>query len=211
MQAIPKSGYTLPNRLARITLLAVEEMLGKNGMQALLNLSQLSYLIENYPAANLERGFDFAEYASLNLGLEEMYGARGGRGLALRAGRETFSRALSNFGALAGTGDMAFKVLPLGMKVKIALPAMARIFSEISDMASSVEDQQHSVHYLVNRNAVCWSRTGEEKPVCYLMVGLLQEALHNTSGGREFRVDESECQAMGHEACRFIIQKEPLS
>jgi predicted hydrocarbon binding protein len=35
--------------------------------------------------------------------------------------------------------------------------------------------------------------------------------LHSTSGGREFRVDESECQAMGHEACRFIIQKEPLS
>lgn len=211
MQAIPKSGYTLPNRLARITLLAVEEMLGKKGMHALLNLSHLSHLIDNYPGANLERGFDFSDYAALNLGLEEMYGTRGGRGLALRAGRETFSRALSSFGALAGTGDMAFKVLPLGMKMKIALPAMARIFSEISDMSSSVEDQQHSVDYLVYRNAVCWSRREEEKPVCYLMVGLLQESMHSTSGGREFRVDESECQAMGHEACRFVIQKEPLS
>lgn len=211
MQAIPKSGYTLPNRLARITLLAAEEMLGQKGMHALLNLAHLSHLIDNYPAANLERGFDFAEYAALNLGLEEMYGPRGGRGLALRAGRETFSRALSNFGALAGTGDMAFKVLPLSTKMKIALPAMARIFSEISDMTSSVEEEQHDVHYLVHRNAVCWSRTGEEKPVCYLMVGLLQEALNNTSGGREFRVDEAECQAMGVEVCRFVIQKEPLS
>ncbi len=211
MQAIPKSGYTLPNRLARITVLAVEEMLGKKGMHALLNLAHLSHLIDNYPAANLERGFDFSEYAALNFGLEEMYGIRGGRGLALRAGRETFSRALSNFGALAGTGDVAFKVLPLGMKIKIALPAMARIFSEVSDMASSVVDQQHSVDYLVQRNAVCWGRTGEEKPVCYLMVGLLQESMHSTSGGREFRVDEAECQAMGHEACRFVIQKEPLN
>jgi predicted hydrocarbon binding protein len=211
MQAIPNSGYTLPNRFARITLIAVEEMLGKKGMHALLNLAHLSHLIDNYPAANLERGFDFSEYASLNLGLEEMYGARGGRGLALRVGRETFSRALSNFGALAGTGDMAFKVLPLAMKMKIALPALARIFSEVSDMSSSVEDQLHSVDYLVRRNAICWSRAGEEKPVCYLMVGLLQEAMHSASGGREFRVDESECQAMGHGVCRFVIQKEPLS
>lgn len=211
MEAIAKSGYTLPNRFAHITLLAVEEMIGAMGMQALLNLAHLSDLIDNYPPANLERGFDFSSYAALNLGLEEMYGPRGGRGLALRAGREIFARALSNFGALAGTGDAAFRALPLGTKLKIALPAMARIFTEISDMTSSVQDQQHDVHYVVHSNPVCWGRSGEQRPVCYLIVGLLQEAMHSISGGGEFRVDESECRAAGAEVCRFLIQKEPLS
>jgi predicted hydrocarbon binding protein len=211
MQAIPKSGYTLPNRFARIALLSTEDMVGAKTMEALLTGAHLSHLIGHYPEANLERGFDFAEFASLNLGMEELYGPRGGRGLALRAGRQTFAQALSNFGALAGTGDVAFKVLPLNMKLKIGLSALARIFSEISDQTSNLEEHDHEFHFVVSRNATCWSRNNEAKPTCYFMVGLLQETMLSISGGREFRVDESECQAMGDAACRFVLQKEPLS
>lgn len=211
MDPIAKSGYSLPNRLARITLLSVQGLIGENAMEELLRLAHLTHLIDNYPPANLERSFDFAHYTALNVGLEELYGERGGRGIALRAGRATFEQALSNFGALAGTGDAAFKVLPLGSKFKIALPAMARIFSSISDQETSLEEDQHSYVYLVHRNPVCWGRRDEPRPVCYMQVGLLQEALHRISGGREFRVDEAECLACGDPACRFILQKEPLS
>ena len=211
MDPIAKSGYSLPNRLARITLLSVEELIGDASMQAVLNLAHLSHLIENYPPANLERGFDFSHYTALNIGLEEMYGERGGRGVALRAGRRTFQEALSNFGALAGTGDAAFKVLPLGSKLKIALPALAKIFSSISDQETSLEEHSHHYEYIVTRNPVCWGRRGEARPVCFMQVGLLQEALHRISGGREFRVDEANCLACGDDACRFILQKEPIS
>lgn len=211
MQAIPKSGYTLPNRFARIALQSTEEMVGAKTMEALLNGAYLAHLIGHYPEANLERGFDFADFAALNLGMEALYGPRGGRGLALRAGRQTFAQALGNFGALAGTGDVAFKVLPLNMKLKIGLAALARIFSEISDQTTSLQEHQHEFDFLVHRNATCWSRSGEAKPVCYFMVGLLQETMHSISGGREFRVDEAECQAMGDASCRFVLQKDPLS
>jgi hypothetical protein len=40
---------------------------------------------------------------------------------------------LRHFGALAGAGDLAFKVLPLGTKLKIGIPAMAKVFSQVSD------------------------------------------------------------------------------
>jgi len=211
MEPIQNSGYTLPNRLARITLLSLEDILTPKGMQQFLVLAQLPHLIENYPPASLERGFDFAEFGALNLALEEMYGPRGGRGLALRAGRSLFASALSQFGALAGVEALAFKMLPAGRKLKLGLSALARIFSEISDQASSVEENAHEFHFLVHRNAVCWGRAGEEKPVCYMMVGILQEALNRISGGREFRVDEAACQAAGSKLCRFVIQKEPIS
>ncbi|MEX2144611.1 MAG: 4-vinyl reductase [Anaerolineales bacterium] len=211
MQPIPNSGFTIPNRLARITLQSLEEILTPKGMEQLLVLAQLPQLIDNYPPANLERGFDFAEFGSLNLALEELYGPRGGRGLALRTGRKLFSGALSHFGALAGMEALAFKVLPAGRKLKVGLSALARIFSEISDQASSVEETGHEFHYVVHRNAVCWGRAGEEKPVCYMMVGILQEALNRISSGREFRVDEATCQAAGNRLCRFVILKEPIS
>lgn len=211
MEARPKSGYTLPNRFARVTLEAIEGIVGPEGMRSLLNAAHLPHLIGNYPPANLERGFDFSEFSAVNWSLEEQFGPRGSRGLAQRAGRETFARTLNLFGPLAGRGDKVFKALPLGIKLRLALPALARVSNAISDQTSSVKWKKHEIHYLVQRSAVCWGGSGEEKPVCYFMIGLLLEALHRLSDGREFRVDEAECLAANGAACRFVIQKIPLS
>ena len=89
-----KSGLYYPNKIARIYIMAMEDVMGKNGLNAILNLAGLQNYIDNYPADNLERQFDFADFTALNAALEDMYGPRGGRGLALRAGRACFSQGL---------------------------------------------------------------------------------------------------------------------
>ena len=167
-------------------------------------------MIENYPPDNLAREFDFASVSAINQALEEMYGPRGGRGLALRAGRATFADVLRNFGALAGAGDLAFRVLPLLTKMRIGIPAMAKIFSQVSDQYSTVEEADAEFIYTIHRCPVCWGRSGLDKPVCYVAVGLLQEGLKWLSGGHEFRVNESKCIAMGDPTCEFVIQKTPI-
>jgi predicted hydrocarbon binding protein len=211
MDPIPKSGYYYANKFSRIMLEALEDVMGKNGLNAILNLAHLPHLIDNYPTGNLSKEFDFADVSAINLSLEEMYGQRGGRGLALRAGRATFADALRNFGALAGAGDLAFKVLPLHAKMRIGLPAMAKIFSQVSDQKTTVEEHQDEFIYTIHRCPVCWGRSNVDKPVCFIAVGLLQEALKWLSGGNEFRVNESRCIGMGDEVCEFIIQKTPVS
>ncbi len=211
MDPIPKSEFNYANKIVLISLKALEEVMGKNGLNAILNLAHLPHLIDNYPPDNLDREFNFSDFSALNLALEEMYGPRGGRGLALRAGRAAFADALRNFGALAGAGDLAFKVLPLQAKLKIGIPAMARIFSQISDQKTSVEERENEFIYTIHRCPVCWGREGVDKPVCFIAVGLLQEGLKWVSGGNEFRVNESKCVAMGAEVCEFVIQKSPIS
>ncbi|MGD8750772.1 MAG: 4-vinyl reductase [Anaerolineales bacterium] len=190
---------------------AIEDVMGRNGLNAILNLANLPHLIENRPPDNLEKGFDFVEISAVNQGLEEMYGPRGGRGLALRAGRATFSDALRNFGALAGVGDLAFKVLPQHTKLRIGIPAMAKIFTQMSDQISTVEEMDHEFIYTIHRCPVCWGRSGLDKPVCFIATGLLQESLKWVSGGSEFRVNESKCVAMGDEVCEFVILKNPIN
>jgi predicted hydrocarbon binding protein len=207
--SIEKSGFYYPNKIARIYLLAMEEIMGKNGLNAVLNMAKLSHLIDNYPPENLDKQFDFSEYSALNAALEEMYGPRGGRGLALRAGRASFARALQSFGAMAGVGDLAFKVLPLGTKLKMGLPAMAGIFTQVSDQISRVEEKDDHFLYVIERCPVCWGRH-VEKPVCYAAVGLLQEGLRWVSGGKEFRVDEVTCHSAGDPNCTFACYKEPI-
>ncbi|GAB4495644.1 MAG: 4-vinyl reductase [Anaerolineales bacterium] len=211
MSPIPKAGLYYPSKFGFIILKALEDVMGKNGLNAILNLAGLNNYVDNYPADNLEKTFDFADLSSINIALEEMYGPRGGRGLALRAGRATFADALRNFGALAGAGDLAFKVLPLQAKMRIGIPAMAKIFSQVSDQYSTVEERENEFVYTIHKCPVCWGRSGVDKPVCFIAVGLLQEGLKWVSGGNEFRVNESRCVALGDEVCEFIIQKEPIA
>ena len=210
MDPIPKSGYHYPNKAGLIIIESLANVMGKNGLNAILNLAHLSNLIDNYPRDNPAREFDFANVSAINQALEEMYGPRGGRGLALRAGRATFADVLRNFGALAGAGDLAFRVLPQLTKMKIGIPAMAKIFSQVSDQHSTVEERDTDFIYTIHRCPVCWGRSGLDKPVCYIAVGLLQEGLKWLSGGSEFRVNETKCVAMGEQVCEFIIQKTPI-
>jgi len=204
-----KSGFYYPNKFARITIEALEEVMGKNGLNAILHLADLSEIINNYPPDNLEKDFDFAYFTALCMALEEMYGPRGGRGLALRAGRATFADALRGFGALAGVGDLAFKVLPLAAKLKIGLPAMANIFTQFSDQISNVHEDGDKYIYTLERCPMCWNRKAD-RPVCYVGQGLLQEGLRWVSGGHEFKVDLMSCIAKGDDMGRYVIYKEPI-
>ena len=211
MSPLENSDYYYPNKFGLIAIKALEDVMGRNGLNAILNLAGLTHYVDGYPPDNLEKAFNFSEFSALGIALEEMYGPRGGRGLALRAGRATFSDALKDFGALAGVGDLAFKVLPLQAKLRIGLPSMAKIFSQVSDQHSTVEEKDAEFFYTIHKCPVCWGRSGLDKPVCFFATGLLQEGLKWISGGNEFRVNEARCHAMGDEVCEFVIQKEPLA
>jgi hypothetical protein len=184
--------------------------MGRNGLNAILNMAGLSQFIDNPPPDNMEKGFDFAYISALNRGLEEMYGPRGGRGLQLRLGRVLFAQGLANFGALVGASDLAFKVLPLQAKIKAGLPAVAKVFDSLSDQTSYVRDPGgEQYHYVIERCSMCWGRS-VERPGGFIAAGIIEEALRWLSGGRTFRVDQVTCQGMGDELCNFHVYKEPI-
>lgn len=205
-----KSGLYYPNLMVRIYLQALEEVMGKNGINALLNLAKLPELIDNYPPPNLNKEFDFADFSALGQGIIDMYGPRGGRGLALRAGRAAFADGLSKFGATAGAADLAFKVLPAGVKLKVGLKSMAETFTKFSDQKTTVEEMSDYFSYVIHANCpICWGRTSD-KPVCYGAIGILQEGLRWVSGGKDYRVEAVKCIACGDPDGEFHIYKEPL-
>ncbi len=210
MTTIPKSGFFYPNKAGYIFLHALEYVMGKNGVSAALNYAGLDDWIDNYPPDDLEREFDFADLSSINGALVEMYGPRGGGGLARRAAWVTFDKLLRNFGALAGVGDIAFKVLPLQTKLKVDLPAMARVIDQISDQESSVEETHAAFIYTIHRCPICWGRQ-TQSPTCFAAVGLLEQTLRWVSGQHNFNVVETNCVAVGDSTCQFEIDKTPTS
>jgi len=204
------SGFYYPNRFGLILFDALEEIMGRNGLNAILNMAGLSQFIDNPPPDVMDKGFDFASISALNRALEEMYGPRGGRGLQLRLGRVLFAQGLANFGALVGASDLAFKVLPLPAKLKAGLPAVAKVFDSLSDQTSFVKDPGGDhFHYVIDRCSMCWGRQ-VERPGGFIAAGIIEESLRWLSGGRTFRVDQLTCLGMGHEECTFAVYKEPI-
>lgn len=206
---IPLTGYYYPNKMGRILLLSLEEIMAKNDLQTLLQHSGMAHFLQQLPPEDYERQFDFAHITNLLSSLETLYGPRGSRNLALRSGAAMFEHGLRNFGNLAGISDPAFKVLPLSTKLRIGLPAVARIFTQLSDQVSHVEEQDDAYLYYIDRCPMCWGRHSD-KPVCHISTSILQTALRWVSDGLEFRVEEIECMAIGSAACIFQVDKEPI-
>ncbi len=203
------SGYFYPYRFGLILFDALEEIMGRNGLNAILNMAGLRQFISEPPPDTMEKGFDFAYISALNGALEDMYGPRGGRGLQLRLGRVLFARGLSNFGALVGASDLAFRVLPLQTKVRVGLPAVAKVFDSLSDQTSYVRDPGgEQYNYIIERCSMCWGRS-VERPGGFIAAGIIEEALRWISGGRTFRVDQVSCMGMGHANCTFQVYKDP--
>jgi len=203
------SGYFYPYRFGLILFDALEEIMGRNGLNAILNMAGLRQFISEPPPDTMEKGFDFAYISALNGALEDMYGPRGGRGLQLRLGRVLFARGLSNFGALVGASDLAFRVLPLQTKVRVGLPAVAKVFDSLSDQTSYVRDPGgEQYNYIIERCSMCWGRS-VERPGGFIAAGIIEEALRWISGGRTFRVDQVSCMGMGHANCTLQVYKDP--
>jgi len=203
------NSYYYPNKMGRIVLLAMEEILGKNGITAILNHTELRLWINNYPTNNLDKEFPFEDLSRIQVGLEEIYGPRGGQGLALRIGQASFKYGLREFGSMNGISDIAFRLLPLPTKLSTGADIFADTFNKFTDQRVRIEESQEKIFWHIERCPVCWQRS-TQRPCCNLAVGILQEALYWVSGGRFFNVEEITCIAQGDPTCTIMIDK-PLS
>jgi predicted hydrocarbon binding protein len=203
-----KQDYHYPNKMGRIILLAMEEILGRNGINAVLNQTKLQHFINNYPPNNLDMQFRFEDLTRIQIGLEELYGPRGGQGLAQRSGRACFKYGIREFGPILGISEQAFKLLPLPTKISTGAKIFADAFNNFSDQQVKIEESEDKILWIIERCPICWGRH-TDYPVCHLAVGILQESLYWISGGKFFCVEEIDCIAQGAPTCTIAIDKQP--
>lgn len=201
-------GLCYPNKIGRLTFLSLEEVMGVNGVKALLRLADLPQFIDAYPPNDLKREFPFEAIAATSVALGTMYGPRGARGLELRAGRVAFTLGLKEFGPLLGMADLALKLMPVTMKLKIVLNATAQTFDRFSDQSSSVQEEKTRFVYHITKDPS--SLRPDPGLNFYIARGILEEATAWVSGGRRFSVEQVTCIGLGDPTTSFIINKEPL-
>jgi hypothetical protein len=194
---------TIINSLVRQALTSMQEVMGDNGLNAVLRTSGLERFIGNFPPNNLEPSIQASQYAKLNEAIEQFYG-RGGKGMLRRIGKASFQYGVREQSALLGVAGVALKLLPERQRIKFILNGMADALKKSNpEVQAWVDETGDRLAYVESTCAICNGRHSAE-PICHLYVGSVAEAV-NWATGKEYTVTETHCLAKGDPYCRFEV------
>ncbi|HEY4688781.1 MAG TPA: 4-vinyl reductase [Anaerolineae bacterium] len=198
----------MPNANLRLLLVALQEVMGENGLKAVLKQGGLERYIDNFPPDDTNRNAKFSEYGQVQQAVESFYGGpRGARAMMRRAGHATFQHTLKSRPAILGLVGVAIKVLPEGTRMKFILDRIAKASTDEVNLPAHVEE--HEDHFLFVANAcTCVFRSRDPKlgPCCFVTAGVLEAAVEWATG-KHHTVKEVSCLQNGDDACRYRIER----
>lgn len=182
-----------------LMLKAMKEVMGRAGLHAALSQSGLLALAEDLQAGKSNLALSYSDWARILAVLEEMHGARGAKGLALRFGRALFPDLLRRFGQQAGLLDARFRLLAPRPKMHMGLQAVAAILKQEAGLNTFLDENGPRYRWVPLDFSQC---AAVDQSGCYLLVGLLQEFFYWASGGKYYTIEEA--------ACVLLIDKQAL-
>ena len=191
------------NAIMRQALVAAQEVMGENGLNAVLRASGLERYVGNFPPDNLEPAIQTEQYARFNQAIEDFYG-RGGKGMLRRIGRASFQYGVREQAALLGIAGVALKVLPEKQRIKFILNGLADALRKSNPQVEIwLDESGERIAYVESTCGVCHSRKSDQ-PICYLYAGSIGEAVQWATG-KPHEIIETHCLAKGDEYCRFEV------
>ncbi len=198
------------NKLGRIFILSLEEILGKTCLNDLMRSAELNAIIDQIPPDNFDREFSSKYIARLYTALQKLYGSNAGYGLALRAGRISFKYWLRELGPILGISNLSFRLLPLNMKIKSSFLAFTDLINHCSDQIVFFEQKPDAYYWHTTRSPSYWGQNGD-CAYCYFTIGSLQEAMFWISGGKNFQVEEITNIPQEKQVCTIRIDRKPIN
>ena len=198
-----------PNILVWIIIQAMGDVIGDDDSKVVLKEALLLDQLSDSAPDQMNPQFEFDQICKIMVAMETIYGPRAGRGLTIRIGRSSFSYILREYGKLLGFIDQSYKLLPWNEKINHVIRSLAKVFNSATTQKVSVNDEPTQLTLNIENCGVCWERISDV-PICYLVTGMIHEALYWASSGKYFAVEETECQAMGYSSCKIVISRLPL-
>jgi len=191
------------NGLVRQAFMSAQEVMGENGLNAVLRSVGLERYIGNLPPNDTNPGIKTTEYARFNEAIESFYG-RGGKGMLRRIGKASFQYGIREQGALMGVAGAALKLMPGRGRIKFVLNGLVSALKKTNPQVEAwVEEQENTIAYCESTCGICMGRHSDQ-PICHLYVGSIAEAVRWATG-EEHEITETHCIARGDPYCRFEV------
>jgi predicted hydrocarbon binding protein len=192
----------LPIRFFRQFLDVLTSELGNEALVSILEKASLPADLVDPQAVSRYNSVTAAEtYAHIQQAMRFYYG-RGARGTLIRMGRLLWPRLLETASIAEKAQAQLVRTLPPSMRMKPAIELLARFMREHPEGVTV-----HTLDLdllLVDRAAAVTVAQQEVTPICYVTIGLAQEALFWASG-REHDVEERACRAAGAQQCELKV------
>jgi hypothetical protein len=199
-----------PDRLKRVLLLAMKEILGQEGAEALMKSPRHQVSDHGHVPIFPTPDFPVGNIFQVQTALEEKFGTLAGRGLAMRVGRTCLKYSLREFGNELGLTGQGFRQMPLPARLKVGNDVLARFFNQFTSQSILLEMNDHQFTWHIDRLL-----PGLENDVdglcCAWLMGFIQEAWNWMSGGKFFPVEERNCISKGQGRCTIVINQTPVN
>lgn len=183
---------TVSNVVIRVLLDATEDILGVNGVRALLNYGNMVSLIENKPDYSMEKGFMDDEFAALSTNYYKLLGTSGAKAVFRMVGAATVKHVL-------GTGVLeSIKGFEKEEKLFKAI--------ELYCLASGRGEVKIEGGKIIFDNPGCTACKNhkDNTPLCTVYNGML-DAFIKWAGVEGMKSVEIKCMAMGDDTCCWEI------
>jgi len=183
---------TVGSIVVRLTLDASEEVLGANGLKAILNFSKMAHLLENKPDYSFEKGFTDDEFRAITSSFVDVLGLDGSRAVFRKIGRAIGKNTIK-----IGGYD-SFKDLPPDEKLMKAL----ELYAAVSGRGTVT--REGGVVVYDNPQCTLCAHAKHDHPICSLYNGYMDTVIEWADVPGKKTV-ETACMAMGDKSCRFEI------
>jgi predicted hydrocarbon binding protein len=188
-----------------ISLLSLEEILGKNGLNALLNYGNIKRFLDEFPPNNDKTEIPMAEFMSLFRSMLDIFGERGTRTLLYNAGRKSFRVTLEKNPALIGFINLGLKVLSPRKRAEKALKVVTKAGDKLFGIQQKFTVLENGFRTEITDCFWCKGLKTAD-PVCHAEVGFEAELVNWAAGGDiEYDVREVTCIARGDASCTFMV------
>ena len=199
----------LPNQLFYLAFTTVEDVVGKNGLNSVLNYTGLKKFINNNPPNTLDLEHPTEDFTKFLSGMISVFGENGSRSMMLRSGMRSFQIMLDDFPGLFNLEGVEIKK---GASDKL-FKEYVRIQHTIIDAAKYIFGDDLYKQYETDDMAVleispCYWCMGLEtkSPICHGEVGFKLGAARWIFG-KDIRIEETHCIAKGDPMCRFVMYR----
>jgi predicted hydrocarbon binding protein len=198
-----------PNQLLFLAFTAAEEILGRNGVNAVFNYAHIARYIGNYPPNTLDLDSPASDFTRFLSGMVEVLGEKGARSVMMQAGLRGFEIMNRDMPGLFNIEGLELQ----GGSPDKRFDEYVRIESMMVEAGKQIFGEGLHKHY-TNEEGWCFEISPcywcmglkSTEPICYGEVGF-ELGLARWVIGKDARVTETHCIARGDPMCRFITHR----
>jgi len=197
----------ISNMTFRVVLLGIQEIIGENGLNTVLNYAGIKKYRDNFPQNNKEKNtYRASEVTLVDKGVIDIFGNNGASAVLAQVGKMQAKWGLEENPETVAAAKKIFENMSDFETAKTALEMTAAVLSAESDCKAWVTSEGEDLLYHIDEATHCFN-IKKDAPICFVTSGFVSAIIAWATGDNLWQAKEETCMAMGAPHCTHRLRK----